>query len=171
MVPDSGLQLAVVIKALREVVAPAVDPANRLAMEQLHLSIATLGLVQQGLPLAHARARREMLNALALAEAVRTAGGGESLGATLGEAMAGARATLDDPRAGEGSLNDARRALLAQTEAAVAASAGTPVQQAVARAVVAASRAQFDLARAWCLGAGFETGTEGLPALDALLAE
>lgn len=167
MVPDSSLQLAVVIKALREVVAPAVDPANRLAVEQLHLSIATLGLVQQGLPLAHARARREMLNALALAEAVRAAGGGDA----LGEAMAGARATLDDPRTGEPALNEARRALLVQTEAAVAASAGTQAQQAVARAVVAASRAQFDLARAWCLGAGFETGTEGLPALDALLAE
>ena len=43
MVPDADLQLSVVIKALSEVVAPAVDPANRLAVEQLHLSIATIG--------------------------------------------------------------------------------------------------------------------------------
>lgn len=161
MVPDADLQLAVVIKALRDVVAPAVDPANKLAIEQLHLSIATIGLVQRGLPLAHARARRELLNAVALADAVTAAGG------TLDVAAAGA--ALADPAADEPRLDEVRRALLAAVEGAVAAAAGTPRETAVARAVIAASKPQCDLARAWGGASGFEVEPDALPALEDLL--
>lgn len=161
MVPDADLQLAVVIKALRDVVAPAVDPANKLAIEQLHLSIATIGLVQRGLPLAHARARRELLNAIALAEAVADAGGCADHGP--------AQAALADPAADEARLDGERRDLLAVVEAAVAAAAGTARETAVARAVIAASKPQCDLARAWCAPSGFEVEPDALPPLDELL--
>lgn len=161
MVPDTDLQLAVVIKALRDVVAPAVDPANKLAIEQLHLSIATIGLVQRGLPLAHARARRELLNAVALAEAVAAVGSPIDGGA--------AQAALGDPAADEPRLDSERRALLAAVEGAVTAAAGTTRETAVARAVIAASKPQCDLARAWCAASGFEVEPDALPALDDLL--
>lgn len=161
MVPDSELQLAVVIKALRDVVAPAVDPANKLAMEQLHLSLATLGLVQKGLPLAHARARRELSNAIDLAGAVSAAGGVVD--------AAAARGALADAAADEAALDDARRTLLSAVEQAVAASAGAANERAVARAVIAASKPQCDLARAWCAGSGFEVEADALPSLESLL--
>lgn len=164
MVPDADLQLSVVIKALREVVAPAVDPANTLAIEQLHLSIATIGLVQRGLPLAHARARRELINALALARAVVDAGG-----AVAG--ISDAQAALGDVRLGEADLDAVRKALLSSSEAAVAASVGTDTETAVARAVIAASKAQFDLARAWGEPAGFEVERVALPSLESVLAQ
>jgi len=164
MVPDTDLQLSVVIKALSEVVAPAVDPANRLAVEQLHLSIATIGLVQRGLPLAHARARRELVNALDLADAVATAGG--HVGSTDD-----ARAALEEARASEADLDVVRKRLLAAIEAGVTASVGTKAETPVARAVIAASKAQFDLARAWGAPAGFEVERGALPSLESLLSE
>jgi len=162
MVPDSDLQLAVVIKALRDVVAPAVDPANKLAIEQLHLSIATLGLVQNGLPLAHARARRELINAIDLAAAVSAAGASIDAAAAHG--------VLADAAADEGALDAARRALLSTVEQAVSASAGKPEERAIAKAVIAASKPQCDLARAWCAGSGFEVEADALPSLESLLS-
>jgi hypothetical protein len=59
MIISLDLQLRVVIKALREVVAPALDPANELAKEQLGLSIATLAVVQARLPYLHAGLRQD----------------------------------------------------------------------------------------------------------------
>jgi hypothetical protein len=164
MVPDADLQLAVAIKALTEVVAPAIDPADRLAIEQLHLSIATIGLVRNGLALQHRRARRELANAIDLAEAVATAGAPAP--ASLNEA----HGALEDATRDEAALDAVRRELLEQIEASVASTAGMPAEQNVARAVVAGSRAQFDLARAWCQPAGFEV-KPGLPSLELLLAE
>jgi len=73
MIPDADLQLSVVIKALRDVVAQAVDPGNRVAAEQLQLSIATLGLLKARLPLLHQCARRELANAISLGEALAAA--------------------------------------------------------------------------------------------------
>lgn len=164
MVPDPQLQLAVVIKALREVVVPAIPPANPLAAEQLHLAIATLGLVHDTLPLNHKRVRRELLNAIMLAEGVEAA---DDM-AGLADEIAAARNLMEDARADEAMLEELRGALLSATERAVAKAA--PMRQAsVARAVVAGSRAQFDLARAWCLSAGFEPDLGKCPPLDQQL--
>lgn len=166
MVPDIDLQLQTVIRALSEVVAPAVSPQNQPAIEQLHLSIATLKLLKERVPLEHARARVELTQAIALAEAMQAADGTRAMDA----AVADSRQALADPAAGATQLDERRRALLALAEAAVAA-AEPAARDKIARAVVAASRAQLDLARAWCLPAGFETSPGSIPPLDALLAQ
>lgn len=165
MVPDADLQLAVVIKALRDVVSPAVDPANRLALEQLHLSIATLGMVRSGLPLQHQRARRELMNAVTLAGLIVQAG------ARSPHALSTARAALDDASMGPGAIDSVRLKLLGEIESAVAAAAGAPEEKTVALAVLKGSRAQFDLARSWCSAAGFEVHSGEVPPLDHVLAE
>ena len=167
MVPDINLQIAVVIKALRDVVAPAVDAANKLAIEQLHLSIATLGLDQQRLPLDLRRARRELQNAIQLAEEVHTA----ALEPQLHISVAAARATLVDPRLDEAALDGVRTELLAHVEAVVAAAVGGPSERQVARAVIVASRPQCDLARAICAPAGFDPAASELPPLDHQLQQ
>lgn len=164
MVPDADLQLQVAIKALSEAVAPAIDPANRLAMEQLHLSIATLGLVRSGLPFQHRRARRELGDAAELAASIALAG------APRPDLIDAARALLDDPAADEVVLDTLRRDLLEQIEAAVITASGTPAERAVAKATVTGSRAALDLARAWCQPAGFEV-RESVSPLDQLLSK
>ena len=86
MVPDAELQLDVALKALREVVLPAVDPTNGVAIEQLHLAMMTIGMVRQRMPLAHARARQELRNALDMAERLADLGAGGGAVASLAEA-------------------------------------------------------------------------------------
>ena len=47
------VQLASVIKALTDVVLPAVDPDNKLAQEQGRLAVGLLALLSQQLPMQH----------------------------------------------------------------------------------------------------------------------
>lgn len=163
MVPDADLQLSVSIKALREVVAPALDPANRVAAEQLHLAIVTLSMVQAGLPMQHARARSELANASALADLVVKAGAKEPT------SLSAAKAALADAAKTTAALDTLRILLLDEIEGSVAATAGTPAEGAVSKAVVQGSKAQLDLARAWNKGAGFEVNPDEVPPLDGLL--
>jgi hypothetical protein len=50
-------------------------------------------------------------------------------------------------------------------------SAGDANDHAIARAIIAASKPQCDLARAWCLPAGFELHPGEVPPLAELLGE
>jgi hypothetical protein len=166
MVPDIDLQLRVVIKALSEVVAPAVGPNNRLALEQFHLSLATLGFIESRLPLVRKRVRRELQNAIALAEAVAPVAQGAT---PIVAAVAAARAALTDADVDTGELETHKTCLLAAASAVVNASSDAATDLALAKAVVAASRSQFDLTRAWGLPAGFEPNPAEVPPLDDLI--
>jgi hypothetical protein len=168
MVPDIDLQLRVVIKALREVVAPAVDPNNKLALEQFHLSLATLGFVESRLPLVRKRVRQELQNAVALAEAVAAALKQNSSPITT-EVIA-ARTALADADVDTSELEAFKSRLLAAVSAAVNASSDAATDLALAKAVVAASKPQFDLTRAWGLPAGFEPDPAEVPPLAGLIA-
>jgi hypothetical protein len=161
MVPDIDLQLRVVIKALRDVVAPAVDPDNRLAVEQLHLSLATLGLIEARLPLAGRRVRAELANAIVLAEAADASG--------LAGPLAAAKAALEDPHADAHQIDSHKSRLLAAVSALVDTAPDGTGADALARAVVSASKPQFDLIRAWCLPAGFEPDPDEVLSIEELL--
>jgi hypothetical protein len=56
----SDIQLKSMIKALRDVIIPAIDPANRLALEQAQLVTGMLGLMQHQLPLQYRFDRDEL---------------------------------------------------------------------------------------------------------------
>src|SRR3546814_20887185 len=71
MVPSVDLQLQAAIKALSDTVGPAVDPADKVASEQLHLVIATLGMVRERLPAQRRFIRRLLDDAVAIAGAVK----------------------------------------------------------------------------------------------------
>jgi hypothetical protein len=167
MIPNIDLQLSAVIKALRDVVAPATDPNNKLAMEQLHLSIATLQLVQTWVPMEHRRARQELSNAMNLGQMVGEAGAKASLGSILGCACE----ILDDTSADTATLDGIRLLLLSNVEAAVAEASSGASETAIARAVIAGSRPQLDLARAFCRPAGFDGPADGSPTPAQLLSE
>ncbi|MGQ0622999.1 MAG: hypothetical protein ACT4QA_24340, partial [Panacagrimonas sp.] len=47
----SEIQLTSMLKAMKDVVIPAIDPANRLAIEQSQLIVGMLGLMQHQLPI------------------------------------------------------------------------------------------------------------------------
>lgn len=161
MQPDPDLQLAVVIKTLRDVVLPSLSADNSLAVEQLHLALATLDMLRSQLPLIHTVARKELENAIGLAHAVKD----EAVGPTI----ARAEALLRDATAGTQAVDALRAALLEEVSDSVNRVVGADERKETARAVLAASKAQCDLARAWSVQGGFERNPEQLPALDSLI--
>jgi hypothetical protein len=66
-----SLQIQTAIKAMLDVVLPAVDANNKLAQEQARLVIGTLSLVLQRLPLTYRYERDELSRFLALADTLQ----------------------------------------------------------------------------------------------------
>jgi hypothetical protein len=169
---DGGLQA--VIKALDDVVAQSLDPANPLAREQLKLSVRYLGFVRRRLPLLAERDRAELQHYLALARelAPLAAGCGVAGVPALEPAIAAAARTLTDAGAGTEALRAATAALTADISVLVRAAAAAAGEQRrpIERAVTLASARLFDLQRAWYLPMGFEPDPERVPALPQALA-
>ena len=164
MVPDLDLHLQVVIKALKDTVMPAVDPAHRMAVEQLGLSIATLAMVRERLPLAGLREWQELDNAIALGRATLAVVSSAALEQAIGDGAA----LLDDARPAPGARPQGTRAILAAVSVAVR-EADDGNANALMRAVVEASRPALDLARAWGKSAGFEPDPDEVPEVAELL--
>ena len=105
MVPDPDLQLKMVIKALSETVTPAVDPNNKVAQEQLHLAVATLGVLRSRLPMTRRYYRALAQDAIALARELEKATGASK---PLGAAIDAVSNALADPAL---PVNDRTRAV------------------------------------------------------------
>jgi len=157
------------IHALREIVAPAVDPANPLATEQLQLVIAWLDFQRQRLPHVHDRHRAELAASLDTAAAAAAAIGPEG-GALRAAIDAGGRA-LADPGAGFPELGSAMQRLEDAVAAAVRAAPDMPpeVQVRLERAVVERMKGFLDIERVWFQPMGVEAGSTALPALHEAL--
>ena len=167
MVPDIDLQLQAAIKALTDTVMPAVDPGDKMAVEQLGLAIATLGIVRQHLPLARRLARRALAHAVGMAAELASVGGENA--AALVSPIAAAEAALADPEADVADIDGARGILNEAICAVVDGASDGPAARAVEAVVIRRSRETTELARAWCLPAGFEPYPERLPSIESLL--
>jgi len=168
--------LAGTIKSLRDVVAPALDPANTLAHEQLAVSIGLLELLRARLPLEFRFDLDELARLLAFARAL-----------SAYEDIAGARSCVEAlrvaARAGEDVLARAgaapAEALAAVTElrarsgAAVTAlfeEGNEELRRALTRDTLAYSREQLLRDRAWTAPQGWEAHADALPSIESLLA-
>jgi len=171
---DDGLAAA--IKALDEVVAPAIDAGNPLAVEQLRLVSRFLGFLRTRMPQEHARAHHELRHYLALAgDLVPLAPECASppVRQRLIEAVAAATPIADDPLATAQQLQGGIDTLSASISTLVRHVAAAPdaVRLPVERAVVRASRSLLDAQRAWFLPMGFEPDPARVPALADALAQ
>ena len=128
MIPEIDVQLAAIAKSLTDNVLPAIDPANPMAVEQMHLALATLGLVRQRLPDLHAWLRRDLADNLALA---RTIGADEA-------AIAESDRTLALPERSPQQIEAQVRALKEAIAARIDVVRGTDAARSVAEAVIAA---------------------------------
>ncbi|WP_374413741.1 hypothetical protein [Novosphingobium colocasiae] len=151
MVPDSDLQLQMVIKALQEAVAPGLKPDEKIAAEQLHLSIATLGMVRQHLPITRRFIRAMSRDALDLAARLGAVVAAESLNAPT----AALEAALADPAIENQDIEEARAALHGAISALIDGldAADRPAVRSI---VVDAMALPIERQRAWFLGSGFE---------------
>lgn len=160
------------IKALEDVVAPAVDAGNPLAVEQLKMTCAYLSLAAQRLDSRHARLRFETAEFLGLAceLAPHARGGDARLAAALDAAVREADAALRDADAPEDALRDAACALSRAASALVrtCAAARADARADVERAVLRVSKRLLDARRAWFAPLGVDPDP-GLPPLSRAL--
>jgi hypothetical protein len=175
MVPDLDLQLQVAIKALTDNVVPAVDPANKMAVEQLQLIVATLAMVRSRLPIARRFARRSLEDDIAMlrslcglipvADIVRAPGHADA----LADAIVRGRTLLADPEADTDALEDYRTILAEITVSAIKELQHGPAAAAVESLILDATRRSIERRRAWCLPSGFEPYPSRIPAIETLL--
>jgi len=174
MRPD--LQIKTVIKAMTEDVIPALDPDNQLAQQAAQLTIGTLTLIAQHLPLEYRFDCDELRRLIEFAEQLkRDAGGGAGTALALAELTAAAETgadVIDRARAEPSELLDAIRLLRAagsRTVAAVFSESDETTRKAVQATVLASSKEQLLRDRAWLIIQGWEPNPESVPRIEELL--
>jgi len=167
-----GLQTA--IKSLKDVVAPAVDPSNPLAGEQLRMVCAYLALVVKQLSHRSEKIRFELRSATQLAKSLAplAARCSDEAAQALDSALVLARQLGGEIDAPEFDIEASTSRLNAAISALVrtAGTADEAARRDVERAVVAHSKAWLDVHRAWFAPLGFESRSEQLPSIVAALA-
>ena len=157
-------------KSLLDVVAPAIDPANPLARQQLKLVVDWLDFYRSRLPYNQDRERLELEVQLETARAIAAAAPAHSAGALRAaiDAAAPVHAHLGprpvQVRAVTAALEDAISAVVRESTTFDATT-----QTAIERIVVRDARHLLDAQRAWFLPQGIEPDPDALPSLDVAL--
>ncbi|WP_298190690.1 hypothetical protein [Novosphingobium sp.] len=161
---DLETQLQVVQRALGEVVLPALGNADKHVIEQLHLSLAAIGFMQQRVPLARRYYRGTLERYLAMAGAVAALLDADA--ESLADQSKQSKAVLDDPAASDADLRAATATLRAGVAALVEAAKDTPHESALDALVMEHCEAILSEDRSWCIPLGFELRPEDLPKPD-----
>ncbi len=171
------IQIQTVIKAMMEDVLPALDQNDQLAQQSAQLTIGTLTLLAQHLPLEYRYQVDELNRLKGLADDLQgQAQGGDktqSCVTELKKAAATAADVLERARAEPGEINEAIRGLRAvasDTVKAVYAEGTEDTQTTVEQTVLSMSEAQLLRDRSWLLMQGWEPNPDSVPAIDTLLA-
>ncbi len=171
-----ALQIQSMIKALTDVVLPAVDPANKLAQEQTRLVLGTLGLMAQQYPLRFQFNCDELSRLLKLAGVLQeVARGGPEIAACVGKmvvAAAVAGRTLERAQAGPDAVEQAVREMRAATSQVVRSvyiDGDEAALKQVESAVLAHAKDQLLRDRSWVLTQGWEPDPAALPKIQDLL--
>ena len=157
---DVGLKS--VVKALIDTVAPAIDPTDHLAKEQLRLAASYVDFVRQRLLLVHSRERYDLLHYLALSdEFLRSALPEPSEAvAALRAAAEAARPLADDSAAPTGRLRaaaiDLAHAVAGIVQAAHAEWVSPDLARRIDRAVLSATEDKFEMELLWYHPIGFD---------------
>ena len=165
MIPDIDLQLAVAIRALKGIVWDSVPTDNISARENLRASIATLEFVLQRHSSQFSRAAAELRNTIDMAERMARITDDNELEGILGAARSAAAGTTNDAS----SLDRYRARLSSAICDCVERAHDQAVKRKITEAIILGSARQFDLARAWCLPAGFEADPKRVPSLEEVL--
>jgi hypothetical protein len=161
------IQLKSVIRALSEVVLPAVDSNNALAIEQTQVVIGMLQLMAARLPLQFRYDCDELARLLELCRALATYDDG-----TLASATDAGAAVLARAQAGPDEVLLAIRQLRTLSGALITARYGDGdelTRTDISQRVLAHADQQLLRERAWVAPQGWEIQPETLPAIEDLL--
>ncbi len=170
MIQSFQTQLEVTLRALTDVVLPALDPANRQALEQLQLSLATLNFLQARLPYARRYQRMELEHLIELAgKVIAVIGASAPATASLTQTMDNGRAELAKPQAEVEDYLRLSRELRELIADIVANSAGETFEDSLDALIVKSTQYLLLRERVWCLPLGFELAPQDLPDIEDLL--
>jgi hypothetical protein len=172
------IQIQSMIKALTDVVLPAVDPANKLAQEQSRLIIGMLTLMSKQLPLQFRFDCDELHRLVGFAQQLQEqAKGAASTRTAVAELTSQARTAAGvleraqaDPEELLGSIRSLRAAI-ATVVTAVSLEGDEATVAGVQQTVLSKSKDQLLRDRSWLLMQGWEPDPASVPAIETLLAE
>lgn len=173
-----SLMLPAVIKALQDVLVPALDPANKLAHEQAHLVIATLQLLVQREPLRYRYERDELSRFVALAKSLQKEAGGlpctESALRELTGSVAASEDVFERARAEPGELEaaniDVRDKVCALVNALYSNNPASSLKS-ISSLITAHAQVQLRKERAWIVSQGWEADPSSLAPIETQLDE
>lgn len=167
MLPSIDLRIATLIKALEQVILPALPPRERLAKEQVMLVIGHLGLIGSQWKNAIAFEVGSLEALLRLAHDLKDDAGGEAEALACAIAKAEA-ADLSDL----GAVEIAYRELGAIIDRIILGEDGTlPLSRGAIDAVIAQGAVQARRERTWFAGNGLDPDVRELPQISDILDE
>ena len=172
-----GIQLQSIMKSMKDVVLPALDPGNKLALEQGQLIMGMLSILSQRLPLEYRFDCDELGRLLEMSRRFgeQARGGGETTAAlkALAASTAHAADVLERARAEPGEVYQAVKELRAKTSDVVQSvfkDGETASRTAVRKSVLATAAEQLQRDRAWLIGQGWEPDPNSIPPIESLIA-
>ncbi|HTT83793.1 MAG TPA: hypothetical protein VMF67_09960 [Rhizomicrobium sp.] len=173
MVPDFRLRIQSMLRAMQEVVIPAIPAGERLALDQASIVVGNLKLMAEQQDKLYRYELVELREYAALVtELIDAAGGGASTEAAR-ESLRNSAGVVTMPIPTQPELTGLTKAMkhAADTLLRAAYEDGSPeFRRAAAQLVMKQSASQITRERSWFRAAGFELEPESLPPLDELLA-
>lgn len=171
--PD--IQITAMVKAMTEVVIPALDPTHKLAVEQAQLVVGMLALMAEQLPMQFRFDRDELTRLVATAGEIERQGAGQgaqrdamlALAAQRAEAQALLAGCQVDPAGLYGAVKAMRARLCELVDAF--GTGGSPAAQAVEAAVMSMTREQTLRDRALVKRQGWEADPAAIPDIASLV--
>lgn len=172
-----AFQLQTVIKAMTDVILPAVDPNNKLAQEQAGLVIAILNLIAQRMPLIYRYEREELTRFLELAgqlhKHAKDFPGTEAVLHSLSDTMDEGSDVLDRARADPKELeaaNFAMRERIGHLITTIYSQMGPVQLKPINELVLAHAKEQLIRERSWLIAQGWEADPSSIPPVETLLS-
>ena len=169
------IQIQAMIKAMVDVVLPAVDPEQKMAQEQARLVIGTLGLIASRLPVAYRFDRDQLDRYVSLSRELvaldQAEGGGQTVSKLESLAERGAD-VLQRARAEPAELESTVFDLRAEVSSLLQSlhkSSSPEKWNKVNRLILDASRMEIDRERALVVAMGFEPKPGSIPPIESLL--
>lgn len=171
MQPSIDLRLRAMIKAMKESIAPAIDPSNQTALEQAKVVAGSLDLIRQQIDYVHWFEAVEVLAHAALIEAL-TEVDANSVSATIQADAADAKTLPARWQCSLATLRDANNALresIAGLTADFAACEDPDIRSRVAGIIIRHEEDQLRRERAFVAPTGFDVFPESLLPLEKVL--
>lgn len=170
------LQLQTMMKAMKDVVLPAIDPDNQMAQEQAQLVVGMMHLMATRLPMQFHYDLDELKRYVSLSrELLADTRGGPLTTAqieSLTPAVLACEGLLERAQAGPAELENAVLDLRNRISTLVESlwqDGEQACREPASKAVLSASKAQIVRERAWFSPQGWDADTSAYPAIESLI--